>query len=460
MSKLSRVTVLKHYLKFRHRCFFSQADLESYQFKKLDFLFKNIFKKSPFYQKFLQPIDRTQCSAKSILETLPILSKKEYLKHFDEINTCNIKYKNALELAQKSERNRTFDASYQDVSVGLSSGTSGTRGLFLVNQNEKTLWTALALARTLHTSILAKHRIALILRANSDLYESTNSKSIQFKYFDLTSSLADLYSGIQKFNPTVLLGPASCLETIAKKEAKLKFNERLHPHQIIACAEILYDDVKHFLENTWHIQIDQIYQATEGFLAFTCQHGALHFNEDCLYIEKEYIPNSENKRYFFPILTDFFRISQPMIRYKLNDILEEDQDQCPCGCPFSTIKRIVGREEDLIHIHRQTLFPNELSDIIENIKRKTHDQITDFQITFNNHTNILTVRLKTNTLIESNSEVKNLIKQEIFSFFEQKKMRQVIIQFDDFLESKPWIKRRRITTVSAFRISEQSLPIV
>lgn len=443
MSKLSHVTVLKHYLNFRYRRFFLRKDLENYQVKKLDFLFKHTLKKSIYYNNILQHLESICSSPQEILQKLPILSKKEYLENFDTINTCRIKYNDALTLAKQAEENKTFDATYHDISIGLSSGTSGVRGLFLVNKNEKSLWAALALARVLRASVFENQRIALILRANSDLYESTKSKKIQFRYFGLTCPFSDLYSQIKEFNPTILLGPASCLENIAKEEENLHFSDRLQPRQIIACAEILYSDVRDVLEKTWQLKIDQIYQATEGFLAFTCPYGNLHFNEDCLYIEKEYIQNNDNKRYFYPILTDFFRTSQPMIRYKLNDILEDGDQDCPCGCPFSTIKNILGREEDLLSIQQEKIFPNKFLDILQSIKRTTQNRFSDFQIIAHENEDILRICLQKRSLID-NEDLEQKIRKEFVNFFEEKRIRPPMIEFAPLTECKPWIKRRRI----------------
>ena len=46
--------------------------------------------------------------------------------------------------------------------------------------------------------------------------------------------------------------------------------------------------------------IDQVYQATEGFLACTCSAGHLHLNEDIIFVEKEYL----DERRFYPVITD------------------------------------------------------------------------------------------------------------------------------------------------------------
>ena len=81
--------------------------------------------------------------------------------------------------------------------------------------------------------------------------------------------------------------------------------------------------------------IDQVYQATEGFLACTLVPGHLHLNEDIIFVEKEYL----DERRFYPVITDFKRSSQPVYRYKLNDILVENPEPCSCGSHYTRIDK-------------------------------------------------------------------------------------------------------------------------
>ena len=50
--------------------------------------------------------------------------------------------------------------------------------------------------------------------------------------------------------------------------------------------------------------------------------GTLHLNEDIVYIEREYLDD----RRFVPVVTDLERKAQPIIRYRLNDILVEERN--------------------------------------------------------------------------------------------------------------------------------------
>ena len=48
-----------------------------------------------------------------------------------------------------------------------------------------------------------------------------------------------------------------------------------------------------------------------------------------------------------PIVTDFERKAQPIIRYRLNDILVERKRPCGCQSPCLALEKIEGREDDM-----------------------------------------------------------------------------------------------------------------
>ena len=79
----------------------------------------------------------------------------------------------------------------------------------------------------------------------------------------------------------------------------------------------------------------------------------IHLNEDGLIIEKQWI---DEKR-FIPIITDLRRNVQPIIRYKMNDILHTTD--CSCGSKMLAISAIEGRMDDLLTISKdKVIFPD------------------------------------------------------------------------------------------------------
>jgi putative adenylate-forming enzyme len=289
---------------------------------------------SLFYEDFTQK--------KSGFGAFPIINKTIFMANFDAINTVNIKLEKALAVAIKSEENRDFSPTINGITVGLSSGTSGNRGVFLASEKERAYWVALVLDRVLGFS-LKKRSIAFFLRANSNLYDSVKSKLLAFHFFDLLDSIDAHVERLNTLQPDILVAQPSMLLELANAIEANKLD--IKPTKVISVAEVLTPEDKTYLSNVFKQTIHQVYQCTEGFLASSCENGTLHFNEDFLIIEKKYI-DEEQKR-FHPIITDLRRRSQPIIRYELNDIIQE-KTGCSCGSKFLAIEAIEGRSDDIL----------------------------------------------------------------------------------------------------------------
>ncbi|HBI02566.1 MAG TPA: adenylate cyclase [Paenibacillaceae bacterium] len=322
--------------------FSNRKELEAYQKKAVEKFLKTVLPRSTFYCSYLEK--------HSIQEwrQFPIIDKSIMMENFDGLNTAGIKKEEAFKVALQAEKTRDFTPKIKGITIGLSSGTSGNRGLFLVSKAEQMAWAGNILGKVLPTSLFfgPKQKIAFFLRANSNLYTTLNGFKIQFHFFDLFSGLEKNVAELDEFQPTILVGPPSMLRLLARaqKEGKLS----IHPIKIVSVAEVLDPMDQAYMEDVFQQRIHQIYQCTEGFLGFTCSHGTLHLNEDILIIEKDYLDESLGK--FMPILTDFQRTTQPIIRYRLNDILTEKKDPCPCGSPYLALEYIEGRCDDLFYL--------------------------------------------------------------------------------------------------------------
>ena len=270
------------------------------------------------------------------------MNKSLFMENFDTINTCEISYEQASEIAENAEHSRDFSPMIKNIAVGLSTGTSGNRGLFLVSETERANWVAYMIDRVIGFS-LKKIEVAFFLRANNKLYESAKSKKVSFNFFDLFEKLDSHVERLNNLQPTILIAQPSLLMLLSKKKTNGEL--RINPKKIISVAEVLTNEDRSYVEKTFQIKLAEVYQCTEGFLASSCSEGTLHFNEDFLIIEKKYIDEEKNR--FHPIITDLLRKSQPIVRYELNDIITEKKN-CKCGSPFLAIERIEGRSDDII----------------------------------------------------------------------------------------------------------------
>ncbi len=322
---LKKLKIIIQYIKTKN--FYDKKELEKHQKNSIKKLLANL--NSKFYPKSLN------------LNDFPIINKKIFMDNFDTINSLQINKSEAFNIALNAEKNRNFSSKLKNITVGLSSGTSGNRGIFLVSENESALWAGYILKRMLPKPILQRHKIAFFLRSNSNLYESVNSFLISFSFYDLINPLETHIEKLNRTKPTILIAPAQVLRLLAlNKDLNIK------PKKIISVAEVLEDDDRKIIENRFSQKVHQIYQCTEGFLAHTCEVGNLHLNEDIVFIEKEWI--DENSGRFLPIITDFNRKSQAVVRYKLDDILILKKEPCPCGSVFTSLKKIEGRCDDIL----------------------------------------------------------------------------------------------------------------
>ena len=302
--------------------------LQSRHFGKL----KKRLVTSTYYQPFLT----------KDLSEFPVIDKSIFMERFDEINTHGIKIRDAYAAAINAEETRDFSPTINGVTVGLSSGTSGNRGIFMASEDERARWVACILDRVIGFS-LRKRKVAFFLRANSNLYNSVQSSILEFHFFDLLHDLNENIKQLGFLQPQILVAQPSMLVEIAKAIE----NEVLtiSPLKIISVAEVLSLEDRNLLAKIFQQTIHQVYQCTEGFLAASCEAGVLHFNEDFLIVEKKYLDQEKNR--FHPIITDLMRHTQPIIRYELNDIIIEKKN-CTCGSRWMAIEQIEGRADDVL----------------------------------------------------------------------------------------------------------------
>lgn len=344
--------------------FESRLAIEKHQANQLKKFARNVLSRSTYYKRFIQ-------SGKFDLGIVPIISKTAFMASFNEINTKGILLDEALQIAIEAENSRDFKSEIDGITIGLSTGTSGKRGVFLVSENERAKWVALVMSRVITPKIFKRQKIAFFLRANSNLYNAVDSSLFEFKYFDIFKPMQELLQALHAYQPDILASQPSILIDIAV--AQKKKDIFIQPVQIISFAEVLHESEKIAIKNVFDAKLSEVYQCTEGFLGVTCAHGTMHLNEDFIHFEKEWI----DEELFYPIITDFSRHSQPVVRYKLNDILKIKKDDCPCGSKLIALEKIMGREDDVLIFSGKKIYPDLIS---RRIALKT-DVFTKYTIT-------------------------------------------------------------------------------
>jgi putative adenylate-forming enzyme len=322
--------ILKHFvaarwlLRFRNR-----AALERRQARGMKRFRRELLAKLPLYRALAQ----------SPLASFPIADKEFVREHFAGLNVLGLSYDEARALAENGEER-------SGISIGMSSGTSGNRALFLVDAKERRKWAGVMLARALPKGgLLRRHRAALLLASTSRLYLTTrDSGRLTFRFFNLREGLDMHLAELETFDPTVLIAPAHVLGLIARRQ--LAGALRLRPERVYSAAEVLDPAEAQAIAAAWGGPAHQIYQCTEGFLGMTCRLGTIHLNEEYVLFEKDWVDAA--RRAFNPMITDFSRRTQAIVRYRMNDILIASEHPCRCGSPLQAIDRIEGRRDDLL----------------------------------------------------------------------------------------------------------------
>jgi len=365
-------TFLTHYLRARFFAYLGGEALRRYQDRRARKIVAYAIEHSPFYRRRFAglPLENWR--------DFPPITKTEMMAGFDDFTTCDVRLEEAMSLALASETSGDHKATLRGLTVGLSSGTSGHRGLFVVDDGERAGWAGTLLSRILPPFRIRGFKACLFLRAGSRLYESARSPLLTLRYYDLMTPLPDAIQSLNRLRPHIVVAPPSLLSMFASEQIVGRLD--IAPLRVISVAEVLDPEDERHISAAFGLPVHQIYQCTEGLLAATCSHGALHVMEDVVALQYERVdPDNEDR--VTPIVTDLWRRTQPILRYRLNDILVLDHTPCPCGSAFQKLKRIEGRQDDLFYFERndgavRTFFP----DVIRRMILLASDDVRDYEI--------------------------------------------------------------------------------
>ncbi len=298
------------------------------------------------------------------LTDYPVMGKDALMSGFDRYNVSRISAEAGWQALETSGRIGRF-------SVGASTGTSGNRGLYLVSDPERYLWLGTLLAKALPDMLSARYRIAVMLPRSSRLYDAANeSGRLTLKFFDLADGLDAQLPAVAAFRPNVLVAPPHALLALARADLTLA------PLHVFSGAEVLDPADRHEIEARFGLVVREIYMATEGLFGVACTQGTLHLCEDCVAFEWE--PSGDLSA---PLVTDFTRRTQMMIRYRMNDLLKLSESPCPCGSPLQAVTAIAGRHDDTFELAGENGRIVRLTpDVIRNTVVSASRLITDFRV--------------------------------------------------------------------------------
>lgn len=352
--------------------------LRSYQAAALRDLVGFAAENSAFYQALYQGYDL------DLFDRLPTVDKAAVTAGFDALNTAGLTRLEveafALEMERTGDHLRYLRApDGRDYVIGMSSGTSGARGLVVTRRELTERLPVVFAARSGLPVRLMPWRIAFMLRVFSQAFQDINAPLVRLDYLNTMTPVDEVVAHIAEMRANVLMAPPSVMRILAGEARKMPSLKLL-----VSIAEVLHDDDEARIRASFGLPLIQIYQASEGVIGCSCSQGTLHINEDLVYVElldREGRPVTEpGARAHRMLVTNLYNRTQPLIRYELNDLIELGEP-CSCGGGFRTIRRVLGRSDDVLwfakaHGGRQYVFP----DLVSRWIISSSEDITDYRV--------------------------------------------------------------------------------
>ena len=170
--------------------------------------------------------------------------------------------------------------------------------------------------------------------------------------FELTDeSLAVLIRSIEKLKPVLMDGYAESLNYVASYlRAGHPMTHR--PRGVMSSAQMLTDQTRQQIKSALGTRVFDKYGAREfSGIAYECEAGTQHVMDDSYVLEllSQGEPTAAGETGEV-VITDLNNFAVPMIRYRIGDLAEQtDGTDCLCGRAMSTLGKIQGRTQALVH---------------------------------------------------------------------------------------------------------------
>jgi len=355
LGDLARAIAYRQAL-IRHECW-PRARLEELQRRRLADLLEYVTEKSPFYLRYRSahrigpPYD---------LRDFPILDKKTYMEHFDEIVTDP-----RLRLTELQEHmaHVSGDEYYLgEYRVLTTAGSSGLKTVMVFNRKEWSIQEAasMRIAAMMGVVPFSLRRPTIVtIGSNSPLHDSYRlplSMNVGlYRYYVLpaTAPVEELVQQLNSIQPHVLRGFPSMLGLLVTEQRQGHLH--INPSIIAGGGEPLTHELRKQLQIAWpKSSVFDIYGTQEGLRAMECNPGqGLHIFEDLGIVEvvdENNHPVPDGTLGHKVLFTSLFGFTQPIIRYEISDMVVLAPEPCPCGQPFRRILAINGRNDDVLYL--------------------------------------------------------------------------------------------------------------
>jgi phenylacetate-CoA ligase len=165
--------------------------------------------------------------------------------------------------------------------------------------------------------------------------------------FDVTPERArEFHQQMLHWHPQLGFGYPSAVTSFADQVAAQKLDGRaIGFRAIVTTAEVLKSEQRERLTRTFGCRVVDSYGCAEaGVAGFECEAGSMHVPIESVVLDL--VPADGGRAEV--LLTDLFNWSEPIIRYRVGDLVGQAPASCPCGRGLPLLGAIEGRAGDFI----------------------------------------------------------------------------------------------------------------
>ncbi len=314
---------------------------------------------SPYYRELYRSVPERVEDA----TLLPATSKQKLMARFGDW---------ATDREVTIDKARTFADDPENIGerflgryiLATTSGTTGTPGIFIIDDRTLSVTNALALrairdwvaVADILKFLASGRRMAMTIAPGQSATavaaarpRRSRSRRNRIRVFSAHLPIAELVAELNEFQPAVLAPYASIAKLLATEQEAGRL--RINPALIALAAEGLAPSEYGRIAKVLNAKVGNSYAATEClFLSYGCERRWLHVNSDwvvCEPVDAEYRTVPAGTQSHTVLVSNLANRVQPILRYDLGDSIVQRPDPCPCGNPLPAI-RVQGRAADVL----------------------------------------------------------------------------------------------------------------
>ncbi len=326
----------------------NREDILRYSQEKFRNVLKYAYNSSIFYRELYNIKGIKEEDLNSIpINELPVIDKSMIIDNFYKISTKKLSEDKIIKVMDKSPMLPKIRNNY----IVHTSGSTGKPTNFIYNKHALNILEAnfvrLSLSGEKSIGLKDLPIKSLYIAPVGSGYACTALAIFGMKQYKCKSviinaknPLESWESMIKNYNPLYLSGYPSCINIICKLQEDGRIN--IKPKKVITGGEPVTQDEMMYYKKVFNADVIDYYGCTESI----CIGAASTFYEGMyLFDDINYVETDEKNRL---IITPLYNKGFPLIRYQLTDIVEDFNKDYKGELPYTHIKRVVGRDEELM----------------------------------------------------------------------------------------------------------------